>query len=129
MRMGKRVLVELEDMKVNAYMIGLTWIEPQLKIEFEGKEIDLTISIGYLELEEGSFIIAKEMFTEEQLLLVEYVIENLMDEDKERSIGYGLVIYELQDEYKERLEKLDDEEFQKWLETIDDSLFNRKRGN
>lgn len=113
MRMGKRVLVELEEIKVTVYMLGLTWVEPQLKIEYEGKEIDLTLGSGELELEVGSFIIAKEMFTEEQLLLVEYVIENLMDEDKERSIGYGMVIYELQDEYKERLERIDDEEFQK----------------
>lgn len=109
--MGKRVLVELEDMKVNVYLLGLTWIEPQLKIEYEGKEIDLTKSIGELELEVGSFIIVKEKFTEEQLLLVEYVIENLMDEGKERRIGNGWVIYELQDEYKEKLEKLDREAF------------------
>lgn len=122
MRMGmeKRVLVELEGIKVTAYLLGLTWTEPQLKIEYEGKEIDLSISIGELELEIGSFIIAKERFTEEQLLLVEYVIENLMDEDKERNIGYGMVIHELQDEYKEKLEKLDREAFQKWLETLND---------
>lgn len=120
MRMGKRVLVELEGIKVTVYMLGLTWVEPQLKIEYEGKEIELTLGSGELELDLGSFIIAKEMFTEEQLLLVEYVIENLMDEDKERSIGYGMVIHELQDEYKEKLEKLHDEEFQKGLKTLDD---------
>ena len=127
--MGKRELVELEGIKVTAYMLGLTWTEPQLKIEYEGKEIDLALDSGELELDIGSFLIAKERFTEEQLLLVEYVIENLMDEDKERSIGYGMVIYELKGEYKEKLEKLDGEAFQKWVETIDDSLFNRKRGN
>lgn len=114
MRMVKRELVELEGIKVTAYLLGLLWTEPQLKIEYEGKEIDLTKSIGELELEVGTFIIVKEKFTEEQLLLVEYVIENLMGEDKERSIGYGRVIHELQDEYKEKLEKLHDEEFQKW---------------
>ena len=111
--MGKRVLVELEGIKVTVYMLGLSWTEPQLKIEYEGKEIDLTFGSGELELDVGSFLIVKERFTEEQLLLVEYVIENLMDEDKERSIGYGMVIHELQDEYKEKLEKLHDEEFQK----------------
>lgn len=118
--MEKRELVELEGIKVTAYMLGLTWTEPQLKIEYEGKEIDLALDSGELELEVGSFLIAKEKFTEEQLLLVEYVIENLMDEGKERSIGYGMVIHELQDVYKERLEKLDNEAFQKGLETKDD---------
>lgn len=121
-RMVKRELVELEGIKVTAYLLGLTWTEPQLKIEYEGKEIDLTFGSGSgeLELDVGSFLIVKERFTEEQLLLVEYVIENLMDEDKERNIGYGMVIHELQDEYKERLEKLHDEEFQKYLETLND---------
>lgn len=114
--MGKRELVELEGIKVTAYMLGLTWTEPQLKIEYEGKEIDLTKSIGELELEVGSFIIVKEMFTEEQLLVVDYVINNIMDEDKVNHQDYGLTIYELKGEYKEKLEKLDEEEFQKWLE-------------
>ena len=117
MSMEKRVLVELEGIKVTAYLLGLIWAEPQLKIEYEGKEIDLALDSGELELDIGSFLIAKERFTEEQLLLVEYVIENLMDEDKERSIGYGMVIHELKEEYKEKLEKLHDEEFQKYLDT------------
>ena len=118
--MGKREFVELEGIKVTAYLLGLLWTEPLLKIEYEGKEVDLTLDSGELELDIGSFLIAKERFTEEQLLLVEYVIENLMDEDKERSIGYGMVIHELQDEYQEKLEKLHDEEFQKGLKTLDD---------
>lgn len=128
MRMGKRELVELEGIKVTAYLLGLTWIEPQLKIEYEGKEIDLTKSIGEYELDLGTFMIVKEMFTEEQLLVVDYVINNIMDEDKVNHLNYGLTKYELKGEYKEKLEKLDDEAYQKWLETIDDSLFNRKRG-
>lgn len=117
-RIIKREFVELEGIKVTAYLLGLLWTEPQLKIEYEGKEIDLTFGSGSgeLELDVGSFLIVKERFTEEQLLLVEYVIENLMDEDKERSIGYGMVIHELQDEYKEKLDKLDREAFQKGLD-------------
>ena len=77
--MEKELLTTVGDVKVLIGNFNITWLDPSMILEKDGKEVTVTVDSGELEFDIGEFLIEVDRLGPQELRMLNDVLEVIAD--------------------------------------------------
>lgn len=107
MTKNKELLTNVGNTEVLVGRLGITWLNPELNMIIDGKEIAMTTDAGEFSNDFGEFVVDKESFTDLELDHLTEVLNEIAEEDSLVHFeNFGFTKFTLKKDYLDKLENM-----------------------